>query len=131
MSLHHISTLNYGPTISSEEFENKVTALHLSTPPISTPHQDQRVRHGELNALIDHKLGTGFPVEKRKALWAIQRKLDRKRLLHVLSGLLTSPLKPSRALTKPQLKGYATVLNPSEMHAFFGCSAAQIEELTR
>jgi len=123
MSLHHISTLNYGPTISSEEFENKVTALHLSTPPISTPHQDQRVRHGELNALIDHKLGTGFPVEKRK--------LDRKRLLHVLSGLLTSPLKPSRALTKPQLKGYATVLNPSEMHAFFGCSAAQIEELTR
>lgn len=131
MNTSTIGGLPYGPTITQEQLDDRVLALHNNAPPIPTPHQDLQIRHGELNAMIDHKLGIQFPHERRQQLWNVQRGLDRKRLLHVLQGFVTHPLSPSNALTKPQVKGYSKVLNDSELQAFFEYSPSELNRLTK
>lgn len=131
MTFPKIGSLPYGATISQQQYDERVLALHNNAPPIPTAHQDLQIRHGELNALIDHKLGTQFPHDRRKALWDIQCRLDRKRLLHVLKGFVTHPLSPSEALTKPQVKGFSNVLSENELQAFFEYSPSELERLTK
>lgn len=131
MNNSKIGSLPYGATITQEELESRVLALHNSAPPIPTPQQDRRIRHGELNAMIDHKLGVDFPLARRKVLWDVQQRLDRKRLLHVLKGFVTNPLSPSQALDKPQIRGFAQVLNEKELQAFFEYSPSQLSRFSK
>lgn len=131
MSNSKFGTLPYGPTITQQQLDARVLALHNNAPPVPTPHQDLQIRYGELNAMIDHKLGTQFPQDRRTALWTVQRSLDRKRLMHVLKGFVTHPLRPSEALTKPQVKGFSQVLNDDELQAFFECSPSELSRLTK
>lgn len=131
MSNSKIGSLPYGPTITQEQLDARVLALHNNAPPVPTPHQELQIRHGELNAMIDHKLGTQFPQERRTALWNVQQSLDRKRLLHVIKGFVTHPLRPSEALTKPQVKGFAQVLTDNELQAFFEYSPSELNRLIK
>jgi len=131
MNNSKIGALPYGPTITQQQLEARVLALHNNAPPIPTPQQDRRIRHGELNAMIDHKLGVEFPVDRRERLWDVQQRLDRKRLLHVLKGFITNPLSPSEALDKPKIRGFAQVLNENELQAFFEYSSSQLNRFTK
>lgn len=131
MNNSKIGALPYGPTITQEQLEDRVLALHNNAPPIPTPQQDRHIRHGELNAMIDHKLGVEFPRDRRERLWDVQQRLDRKRLLHVLKGFVTNPLSPSEALDKPQIRGFAQVLNENELQAFFEYSPSQLNRMIK
>lgn len=131
MNNSKIGALPYGPTITQQQLEDRVLALHNNAPPIPTPQQDRRIRHGELNAMIDHKLGVDFPFDRRERLWDVQQRLDRKRLLHVLKGFVTNPLSPSEALDKPQIRGFAQVLDENELQAFFEYSPSQLNRFTK
>lgn len=131
MSNSKIGALPYGPTISQEQLDARVLALHNNAPPVPTPQQDRRIRYGELNAMIDHKLGVDFPRARREDLWDVQQRLDRKRLLHVLKGFVTNPLSPSDALDKPKIRGFAQVLNENELQAFFEYSSSQLNRFTK
>lgn len=131
MTFPKTTTLNYGPTISQDQFEDRVNILHTGAPPIPTPYQELKIRYGELNAAIDYKLGTQFPIDQRNKLWEIQKGLDRKRLLHVFKGFVTHPLRPSEALTKPQVRGFAKVLNGQDLQAFFEYSPSELDRLLK
>ncbi len=116
----------YGPKLSQAAYEKKVTSLSTGLPPIPTAAQEQAVRRAELNAQIDYKLGVNFPIDRRQALWAIQARLDKRRLLHLACALLTSPFDGFAGVARPQVRGFAKVLSPSELEQFFDLSAEQV-----
>ena len=59
----------YGPRLSNEEYDRRILSLYRSLPPLPSHDQDTEVRRQELNLAIDHRLGRGFPEERRSALW--------------------------------------------------------------
>lgn len=116
----------YGPKLSQAAYEQKMTSFSVGLPPIPTRAQERGVRLSELNTLIDYKLGVNFPVDRREALWAIQQRLDKRRLLHLAIALLTAPFDGFAGVARPQVRGFAKVLSPSELAQFFDLSADEV-----
>src|SRR5580704_10542882 len=71
---------DYGPRLTDEEYERQILSLHQTLPPLPSPDQDREARRQELELAIDHRLGRGFPRDRRSALWAVQQHIERKRL---------------------------------------------------
>lgn len=116
---------SYGPRLTDEEYDRQIVALHSGLPAIPSREQARQVRHAALDLAIDHRLGRKFPRDRRNALWAIQERLERKRLKMLATYLLKRLFRQSLA---PQARGlagyivdqYATVLSPAELECFFG-----------
>jgi hypothetical protein len=72
--------LTHGPRLTDEEYEKRIIELHRDLPPMPTKDQDREVRRLELDLAIDHRLGRDFPRERRDALWAVQQRVEKKRV---------------------------------------------------
>lgn len=118
-------TDNYGPRLTDEEYDRRIVALHSGLPPVPSREQDRRIRRAALDLALDHRLGRDFPRDRRDALWAVQERLERKRIklmgAYLLKRLFGKSLaRQARGLAGYVVDQYATVLNSSELDAFFG-----------
>lgn len=113
----------YGPRLSNEEYDRRILSLYRSLPPLPSHDQDTEVRRQELNLAIDHRLGRGFPEERRSALWAVQQRIEKKRLWlgmkYLLRGLIARFFaRDAQSLAGYAAEEYAKVLSPGELNLF-------------
>jgi hypothetical protein len=113
----------YGSRLSDEEYESRILSLYRSLPPMPSPDQDREVRRQELNLAIDHRLGRGFPEDRRSALWAAQERVNKKRLRLAVKYMLRRFAARLLARDAQSLAGYAAeeyskVLSPAELKRF-------------
>lgn len=113
----------YGPRLSNEEYDRRILSLYRSLPPLPSHDQDTEARRQELNLAIDHRLGRGFPEERRSALWAVQQRIEKKRLRLGMKYLLRRLIARFFARDAQSLAGYAAeeyakVLSPGELNLF-------------
>lgn len=119
------SDLGHGPCLSIEEYEKKIHALYKQLPPEPSREQDERARRHELELTIDHRLGIDFPPERREALWAIQQRIERRRLLllgrYFLKRIIPGSIaKGAQRLAGVVVEEYSRVLSRKELEHFFG-----------
>ena len=124
------STLAHGRRLTDDEYEAAIIALQRSLPPVPTDEQDQAARRAELNLAIDHRLGVDFPRERREALWAIQERIEKRRLRLLFWHMLARPLRrglknKAQGLASQLVREYSTVLTPAELEGFFGVEEAK------
>lgn len=79
----------------------------------------------ELELAIDHRLGMDFPPERRRELWEIRERVERRRkrlVFQLLSNIVrTGSLeRAAERLARDTMAAYGRVLTPSELEAFFG-----------
>ena len=115
--------LAYGPCLTQEEYERRILELHRNLPPLPSPEQDRQARREELELAIDHRLGRGFPKDRRAALWAVHERIEKKRVLLGLKFLLrrfvTSLFaRHAASLAACVAEEYAKVLSPEELRCF-------------
>jgi hypothetical protein len=120
-----VNEVDHGPKISGEEYDKRIVALHENLPPSLSSDQEREVRRQELEIMIDYRLGTHFPKERREQLWQVADRVDKKRLSLMTSYLLRRPfkgrfLKKSQGLAGYVVDEYAKVLDRSELVMFFG-----------
>ena len=82
----------YGPCLSGPEYDRKITSLyrHAAERPGNRDAIEKELEAGEFFLLIDHRLGTKFPVNKRQALLAAKQRIGEKRMKLVYDYLLAS-----------------------------------------
>jgi hypothetical protein len=113
----------YGSRLTDDEYEKRILSLYRSLPPLPSPDQDRGVRREELNLAIDHRLGRGFPEERRSALWAVQQRIEKRRLRLGMKYLLRRLVARFFAGDAQSVAGYAAeeyakVLSPEELNRF-------------
>lgn len=113
----------YGPRLSTEEYESRILDLYRNLPPMPSADQDREVRRQELELMIDHRLGRNFPEDRRSALWAAQQSIEKKRLRLGVKYLLRRFTTAFFARNAQSLAGYAAeeyakVLSPEELRRF-------------
>ena len=116
--------LNYGLRLTDEEYEKRIVELHRGLPPMPTDEQDRQVRRMALDLAIDHRLGCDFPPERRESLWAVQQRVEKKRLWLALKYPFRRLFAKSLARGAQGLAGYlvdeyAKILTPTELNLFF------------
>jgi hypothetical protein len=122
--------LNHGPRLTDEEYEKRIIELHRGLPPMPTEEQDRQVRRMALDLSIDHRLGRDFPQERRELLWAIQQRVEKRRLWLALKYPFRRLFAKSLARGAQGLAGYlvdeyAGVLTQAELKSFFGLEEGQ------
>lgn len=113
----------YGPRLSEEEYNRRILALYRDLPPLPSPDQDRETRWQELNLTVDFRLGRAFPEARRQALWAVQQRIEKKRLRLAAKYLLRRFVARILARHAQELAGYAAeelskVLSPQELRCF-------------
>ena len=113
----------YGQRTSDDEYERRILDLYRSLPPLPSPDQDRDVRRQELDLAIDHRLGRNFPAERRAALWAVQQRVEKKRLRLGMKYLLRRLKARLFTHDAQSLAGYVSeeygkVLSPEELNRF-------------
>lgn len=121
---------NYGPRLTADEYERRIVELHRGLTPMPTEAQDREVRRLALDLKIDHRLRRDFPRERREALWAIQQRIEKKRLWLALRYFLRRLFPRNLARGAQRLAGYmvdeyAKVLSARELECFFGLHEGQ------
>jgi len=114
----------YGSRLSDREYEKRIVELYSGLPPIPDKRTEERIRRRELDLAIDHRLGQDFPMERRDALWDIQRRVEKKRgrlffhwlLSYISHGWLN---RRSNKLMRYLVDEYAKILTEDELQAFF------------
>lgn len=122
--------LDHGPRLTDEEYEKRIIELHRGLPPMPTEEQDRQVRRMALDLSIDHRLGRDFPQERRELLWAIQQRVEKRRLWLALKYPFRRLFAKSLARGAQGLAGYlvdeyAGVLTQAELKRFFGLEEGQ------
>ncbi len=122
--------IDHGPRLTDEEYDKRIIRLHSDLPTELTQEQDRRIRRQELDLAIDHRLGCNFPSQRREALWAVQQRVERKRLKLIFKYLLRRFFAKSLARDAQGLAGYlvdeyAKVLDKAELESFFGTEEAR------
>ena len=115
--------LDFGTRLSDEEYDRRIVVLRRGLPPVPSPEQDRELRRKELDLAIDHRLGRGFPAERREALWAVQERIEKRRLRLALgyvvrrlfSRLLTRDADAMAAFAAGE---YGKVLSKPELRRF-------------
>ena len=115
----------YGERLSLDEYERRLTALYGAAPAKPTADERYRLERAELDLVIDYRLGTAYPAERRDALWMTQKRV-RGRWGWLLLGHVASKLLPARATeagtTIPGFmrREYEKVLDPEDLEQFLG-----------
>ncbi len=117
--------IDYGERLSDEEYDRAVVQLQEGLPPVPSREQRRQLRRAELELAIDHRLGRAFPRSRRDALWAVQQKVERRRLRLVFKYLWKRLFRGDIVQDAQGLAGflvdeYATVLSRPELERFFG-----------
>lgn len=129
-----LKPFDYGPRLTGGQYDRKVIELHGALPPKPTREQDRTVRRAELDIAIDYRLGVNFPGERRDALWAINERVERKRLRLIFKYIFKRIFSKSFQRAPQGIAGYlvseyAKVLSKAELQAFFGADAVQTPSL--
>jgi hypothetical protein len=116
---------NHGPRLSTAEYERRLVALYSGRPAMPSLDEQEFLRRQELEFAIDHRLGTGFPADRRDAMWAVAQRVEKHRLAfglkRLVSGLAHRALPAgARGLVRRLRSEYAAVLSPDELEAFLG-----------
>ncbi len=134
---------DHGARLSGDEYDRRIVGLQSGLPPVPSKEQRIAVMRAEFDLAVDHRLGCDFPQERREALWAIQQRVDRKRLRLMFKYLLRRVfaqglVRDAQGLAGYLVDEYAKVLNQAELEAFFGKEEAarpalpvDIEQLKR
>jgi hypothetical protein len=122
--------LGHGARLSDEDYEKSIVQLYRGLPPLPSKEQEREVRRRELDLAIDHRLGRDFPRARRDALWAVQQRVEKKRLRlalrHLLRRWLPSVLvKGAQDLAGYMVDEYARVLDKDELESFFRLKPGQ------
>ena len=130
------ATLNFGPRLSNDEYQRKVVELHSVLPPLPTRAQDELTRRRELDLAIDYRLGREFPHQRRDALWAIQQRVESKRLRlsvkHWLAAIFgQSAHARAEGVAGYMISEYSKVLSEAEVASFFDLPPGQPPRLPR
>jgi hypothetical protein len=125
---------DYGPCLSDEEYDRKIIELYRGLPPLPTEEQDREVRRRELELLIDHRLGRGFPKDRRRALFAVQQRLEKQHLGSTVRYFLGKLLpkfvsRHARFLAGDTANAYARVLSKAELMRFLDLREDEIPVL--
>jgi hypothetical protein len=117
--------LDYGPRLSDEEYDRSIVELNSKLPPVPSREQQREVSRRELDLAIDHRLGCDFPRARRDALWAVQQKVERRRIRLIFKYLLRrffakSLIKDAQGLAGYLVEAYGSVLSRTELERFFG-----------
>lgn len=117
--------LDYGVRLTDEEYDQAIVTLHSRLPPVPSREQRREVRRRELELAIDHRLGRDFPRPRRDALWAVQQKVERRRLKLMFRYpfrrfFAKSLIKNAQGLGGYLVEAYGEVLNRAELEQFFG-----------
>ncbi|MFK3651563.1 hypothetical protein ACI2IY_24475 [Lysobacter enzymogenes] len=120
---------DFGPKLTRDEYERRIVALHDGAAPMPSEDEERRTRRGELDLLIDYRLGQRFPDARREALWQAQQGLDKRRLWHLLAGVVAHPTDPSAGVAKAQVRAFAEVLDPVELGALLELSDEELQRL--
>ena len=121
---------NYGPCLTDEEFERRIIELHRGLPPMPTAEEDRQVRRLALNLALDHRLGRDFPKERRELLWAIQQRVEKRRLwlalMYPFRKFFAKNLdRGAQGLAGYLVDEYAEVLTKAEIKSFFSLEEGQ------
>ncbi len=87
--------------------------------------EDREIRKREFSLMIDHRLGTEFPEDKRDALWRVHQEIERRRIRLAARYLFsrigfTGRAKRAHSLAEFMVDEYAKVLGRREAELFFG-----------
>lgn len=116
--------MQHGRRLTQREYERAVVALYGQARD-GQAGDEASVRRRELDLNIDYRLGTGFPPERRDALWQIQRRIEHKRLrlgASWMASMITSRILHGRAnsIARFLVSEYGKVLTRDELEAYFG-----------
>jgi hypothetical protein len=119
-----IKDLGYGPRLTDLEYDRKIIGLYSGLPTAPAKELVRSLRRQELDLAIDHRLGINFPVDRREALWQIQKRVEKKRLRlafkYFFRKLFTGWfIRDVRNLTNFIVDEYAKVLTKVELESFF------------
>lgn len=122
--------LKYGRRLSDAEYEARLVALHGGLPADLSADADADVRRRELELVVDHRLGTEFPHDRREALWAAHERLEKRRLWlvarHALHRLFSRGVElAEERVARDVFDEYAAVLSAPELEAFLGVADRQ------
>ena len=117
---------NYGPCLTSEEYQRAVVALYRRAAegrmPAALGDIEQAIKDAEFNLQIDYKLGRNFPAERRQALLAAKHRAEKGRL-SLVRGFVRKLLRKRQFAGAMQLwlerltEEFAKVLSPDELNA--------------
>src|SRR5689334_12033573 len=82
-----MGNVNYGPVLSDEEYERRIFELYHALPEMPSAEAERELRRRELDILVDHRLGSLFPADRREALWAAQQAIERRRLRSAMASM--------------------------------------------
>lgn len=117
-------SFDYGPCLTLEEYQRKITELYRNPPSVSAEEQERTIRRRELDLTIDHRLGRYFPQERRNALWVIQEQVEKRRFRLAFKYLLRRFFAPriardAQGLANFLVDEFAKVLTPEELKRYF------------
>ena len=110
--------------LTEKEYGEALHSLYIRPASDGWPMMEEDIRRAEFYLLIDYRLGKSFPVDRRAALWAVQRDLLRKTkrsfVGHVISRLMKrdDAARLQDALDNA-LEKFAKLLSDEELHALF------------
>ncbi len=113
-----MSKEDYGPTISDDEYIERMTELHETKMPVYDDANYEYIQKAELSITIDHRLGICFPYDRRDDLWNAQNNIQKKKIRLFFLLLLT--ILGFDRLGRVVYEEFSKVLSPDEMMQFFG-----------
>lgn len=125
---------DYGPRLTNEEYEKRIVELQRGLPTLPDRRLDEEVRRQQLDLAIDHRLGCNFPMARREALWAIQQRVETRRLRLAFKYLLKKLFRKALVSGAQNLAGYmveeyAKELTGAELRSFFDLREGERPEL--
>jgi hypothetical protein len=125
---------DYGPRLTNEEYEKRIVELQRGLPSLAGRGLDEQVRRKQLDLAIDHRLGCNFPEARREALWAIQQRVETRRLRLAFKYVLRKLFRKTLVRNVQSLAGYmvdeyAKELTGAELRSFFDLREGEQPEL--
>lgn len=116
-------SLPHGPRISQKEYTQRVIEFQYSGD-VATEEGQRHIARGELEALIDYRLGVNFPDDKREDLWDIKDAMLKRPLAFTAAFFLKHLIRhPFTGLSGIQARylvdQYSKVLTREELQTFF------------
>mgnify|MGYP000132337155 FL=1 len=112
--------MNHGRRLTSGEFDRLIVALHNHMPENPDDDDLKALARREFEAVINHRLGEQFPMERREILWEIQKEYQRG-IVNSMALLLSPRLLETRlaALAKVLISSNRACLTKEEFEALF------------
>lgn len=113
-----IVTGRYGPKLSARHYNMMISALHSEIrEELVTTAQDEILERAEFYLLVDLNLGVGFPLRRRRELYAAIQRTRRWQYWYLFLGLFCEDR--SGPLVRALLRNCAKVLDRKDLYALF------------